>query len=96
MVDQLTVSLWAPILIRRWQVSSLWNGSALHRFLQGQGSNVFDDISLHSCWLWKLSCKFLNRLHYFWSSRSKDSIHLKQCVTLYLFALPFTLVNDLG
>ena len=25
-----------------------------------------------------------------------DGIHLKQCVTLYLFALPFTLVNDLG
>lgn len=24
-----------------------------------------------------------------------DGIHLKQCVTLYLFALPFTLVNDL-
>ncbi|KXN83487.1 hypothetical protein AN958_01332 [Leucoagaricus sp. SymC.cos] len=24
------------------------------------------------------------------------SIHLKQCVTLYLFALPLTLVNDLG
>lgn len=24
------------------------------------------------------------------------SIHLKQCVTLYLFALPFTLVKDLG
>jgi len=24
------------------------------------------------------------------------SIHLKQCVTLYLFALPITLVNDLG
>ncbi|KDQ06729.1 hypothetical protein BOTBODRAFT_181318 [Botryobasidium botryosum FD-172 SS1] len=24
------------------------------------------------------------------------SIHLKQCVTLYLFALPFTLVSDLG
>ncbi|KAH7916005.1 Bestrophin, RFP-TM, chloride channel-domain-containing protein [Hygrophoropsis aurantiaca] len=23
-------------------------------------------------------------------------IHLKQCVTLYLFALPFTLINDLG
>lgn len=23
-------------------------------------------------------------------------IHLKQCVTLYLFALPFTLVNDFG
>jgi ion channel-forming bestrophin family protein len=23
-------------------------------------------------------------------------IHLKQCVTLYLFALPLTLVNDLG
>ncbi|KDQ33548.1 hypothetical protein PLEOSDRAFT_1110627 [Pleurotus ostreatus PC15] len=23
-------------------------------------------------------------------------IHLKQCITLYLFALPFTLVNDLG
>ncbi|KAF8906052.1 Bestrophin, RFP-TM, chloride channel-domain-containing protein [Gymnopilus junonius] len=25
-----------------------------------------------------------------------DSIHLKQCVTLYLFALPMTLVHDLG
>ena len=25
-----------------------------------------------------------------------DGIHLKQCVTLYLFALPLTLVNDLG
>lgn len=25
-----------------------------------------------------------------------DGIHLKQCVTLYIFALPFTLVNDLG
>lgn len=24
-----------------------------------------------------------------------DGIHLKQCVTLYLFALPFTLVQDL-
>ncbi|KAJ8454518.1 hypothetical protein ONZ45_g19274 [Pleurotus djamor] len=24
------------------------------------------------------------------------SVHLKQCITLYLFALPFTLVNDLG
>ncbi|KAG8865024.1 hypothetical protein FRC20_009954 [Serendipita sp. 405] len=24
------------------------------------------------------------------------SIHLKQCVTLYLFTLPFTLVRDLG
>ena len=24
------------------------------------------------------------------------SIHLKQCVTLYLFSLPFTLVKDLG
>jgi len=24
------------------------------------------------------------------------SIHLKQCVTLYLFSLPMTLVNDLG
>jgi len=24
------------------------------------------------------------------------SIHLKQCVTLYLFALPFTLISDLG
>ena len=24
------------------------------------------------------------------------SIHLKQTVTLYLFSLPFTLVNDLG
>ncbi|KAG6813614.1 hypothetical protein H0H92_009231 [Tricholoma furcatifolium] len=27
---------------------------------------------------------------------SSYGIHLKQCVTLYLFALPFTLVNDLG
>jgi hypothetical protein len=25
-----------------------------------------------------------------------DGIHLKQCVTLYVFALPFTLINDLG
>jgi predicted membrane chloride channel (bestrophin family) len=25
-----------------------------------------------------------------------DSIHLKQCVTLYLFALPLALANDLG
>lgn len=24
------------------------------------------------------------------------SIHLKQCVTLYLFALPFTLIKELG
>lgn len=24
------------------------------------------------------------------------SIHLKQCVTLYLFSLPFTLIKDLG
>ncbi|KAG1800850.1 Bestrophin, RFP-TM, chloride channel-domain-containing protein [Suillus plorans] len=28
--------------------------------------------------------------------RRSDGIHLKQCVTLYLFALPLTLVNDLG
>lgn len=27
---------------------------------------------------------------------SVDGIHLKQCVTLYLFALPLTLMNDLG
>lgn len=25
-----------------------------------------------------------------------DGIHLKQCVTLYLFALPLALVNDFG
>jgi putative membrane protein len=25
-----------------------------------------------------------------------DAIHLKQCVTLYLFALPMTLVHELG
>jgi putative membrane protein len=25
-----------------------------------------------------------------------DGIHLKQCVTLYLFSLPFTLVRELG
>jgi predicted membrane chloride channel (bestrophin family) len=25
-----------------------------------------------------------------------DGIHLKQCVTLYLFSLPFTMVSDLG
>ena len=25
-----------------------------------------------------------------------DGIHLKQCVTLYLFSLPFTLVKELG
>lgn len=27
---------------------------------------------------------------------TSDGIHLKQCVTLYLFSLPFTLVNELG
>lgn len=27
---------------------------------------------------------------------SVDGIHLKQCVTLYLFALPLTLMNDMG
>lgn len=25
-----------------------------------------------------------------------DGIHLKQCVTLYLFSLPFTMVSELG
>jgi predicted membrane chloride channel (bestrophin family) len=25
-----------------------------------------------------------------------DSIHLKQCVTMYLFSLPFVLVKELG
>jgi putative membrane protein len=30
------------------------------------------------------------------TDRVLDGIHLKQCVTLYLFALPLTLVNDLG
>lgn len=25
-----------------------------------------------------------------------DGVHLKQCVTLYLFALPMALVNDFG
>ena len=30
------------------------------------------------------------------SSVNLDGIHLKQCVTLYLFALPVTLVHDLG
>lgn len=30
-------------------------------------------------------------MHYF-----SDGIHLKQSVTLYIFALPFTLVADLG
>jgi predicted membrane chloride channel (bestrophin family) len=25
-----------------------------------------------------------------------DGIHLKQCVTLYLFSLPFTMVHELG
>lgn len=29
-------------------------------------------------------------------NRPSDAIHLKQCVTLYLFALPFTLVKDLN
>jgi putative membrane protein len=28
--------------------------------------------------------------------RRADSIHLKQCVTLYLFSLPFILVKELG
>jgi ion channel-forming bestrophin family protein len=29
-------------------------------------------------------------------ARNSDGIHLKQCVTLYLFALPFTMLGDLG
>ena len=28
--------------------------------------------------------------------RALDGVHLKQCVTLYLFALPMALVNDFG
>ena len=30
------------------------------------------------------------------SHKLSDGIHLKQCITLYLFILPFTMVNDLG
>jgi len=41
-----------------------------------------------SCKHASLSLKFNNS--------PKDSIHLKQCITLYLFALPLTLVHDLG
>ena len=44
------------------------------------------------------SCLFLAPCLAMFSSNhtSVDGIHLKQCVTLYLFALPFTLMNDLG
>lgn len=44
------------------------------------------------------SCWFLaSRLATFSSNHTLvDGIHLKQCVTLYLFALPLTLMNDLG
>jgi predicted membrane chloride channel (bestrophin family) len=31
-----------------------------------------------------------------WPGFTLDGIHLKQCVTLYLFSLPFTLVQELG
>lgn len=44
------------------------------------------------------SCLFLASCLATFSSNhtSVDGIHLKQCVTLYLFALPLTLMNDLG
>ena len=29
-------------------------------------------------------------------THNTDGIHLKQCVTLYLFTLPFTLISDMG
>lgn len=44
-----------------------------------------------SCWFCSItSCTFPS------NHTLIDGIHLKQCVTLYLFALPLTLVNDLG
>ena len=44
------------------------------------------------------SCKCDQQLNRRFSlmKRAIDGIHLKQCVTLYVFALPFTLVQDLG
>lgn len=43
------------------------------------------------------SCKYLKSV---WpmplTEDVTDSIHLKQCITLYLFALPLTMVNELG
>ena len=44
------------------------------------------------------SCWFLASCLATFSSNhtSVDGIHLKQCVTLYLFALPLTLMNDVG
>jgi predicted membrane chloride channel (bestrophin family) len=31
-----------------------------------------------------------------WAEACADTIHLKQAVSLYLFALPFTLIKELG
>jgi ion channel-forming bestrophin family protein len=43
-----------------------------------------------------VSCEHVNSLSGVLSSHDIDGIHLKQCVTLYLFALPLTLFNELG
>ena len=43
-----------------------------------------------------VSCEHVNSLSSVLSSHDIDGIHLKQCVTLYLFALPLTLFNELG
>lgn len=40
------------------------------------------------CIYWALTCTE--------ELRALDGVHLKQCVTLYLFALPMALVNDFG
>ena len=44
------------------------------------------------------SCEWL-RERFSWALPDRawtDGIHLKQCVTLYLFALPLTLVHEMG
>lgn len=47
-----------------------------------------------------VSCKLFSWLLLWWITNFTflppiDSIHLKQCVTLYLFALPLTLAHEL-
>ena len=42
------------------------------------------------------SCTVSPSQSFFPANAFSDGIHLKQCVTLYVFSLPFTLVRDLG
>jgi Bestrophin, RFP-TM, chloride channel len=65
-----------------WITSALWSGSQIPPFQDLVGVFAFVAVTATQ--------SFLSL------PRNTDGIHLKQCVTLYLFALPFTMVNDLG